>query len=365
MARPTDGTLLAMAALGTLGALAVTRRGSLAKSQLAPLQRRLVHLARSLSADPEAAIRAQDIVIHALRGGRNQDGSLGSPVGQLLSDIRHMKGPSAGLDVYLDLVTGQIETNSHFTGVDLAVRSRYDKLTDWVGREVRRILKAQRAGKLKGRELHEVIVASGQTPMSSQEKRALYVFGAMTRGLSRVADWFSVANPDLGQMTWNQAKRASDVWHKDQERLSRAAGVLPGVVEYVFPDDGSTLHRLTGRQQLITEGKALGHCVGTSRMYWDAVVRGTHAIYSLRDADGIPEWTFEVKLDESGQPERVLQVKGPSDRLPNSRSDCRKIGIVLADVFGLPNPRSAGDLHGCIGEINRLLDERGAVDRVD
>jgi len=354
-----SGVWWALAGAGGLALLSGGLSGSLAKKKrLAPLQRRLLGVSRAYgSVDPEAVIRAQDVVISALGGGHDI-GSMNAAVATLIGDIQYVTGnPAAGLPEYLIYVNDEIGRDGHFTRVTLARSTKYDKLVEWVTREVRRILKAARKGTLTGRtpaRARRKYDARGIT-VSDQEALALYKINAIAKGLGRVADWIEVERPDLSRLTWNQAKRASDRYHKELERIARAAGVLPGSVVHTWPD-GWTLQNLTERKQLQTEGKAMGHCVGTVQSYWYAVRDGRHAIYSVRDEVGVPHWTLEIEL-EGGRPFKTLQTKGHGDRLPKGKDTCIRLKEALIDVLGIAPGRaiSCGDMQHCRARIEKLL----------
>ncbi len=73
--------------------------------------------------------------------------------------------------------------------------------------------------------------------------------------------------------------------------------------------DGMKVYRLMTAQALDFESEYMGHCVGKGA--YDAnVVNGSVQIYSVRDQDGQPHATLEVRHDE------VYQCKGKGNRTP-------------------------------------------------
>lgn len=64
-----------------------------------------------------------------------------------------------------------------------------------------------------------------------------------------------------------------------------------GIVEHEFPD-GWTMRRINDPEAATLEGELMGHCIGG---YTDDIAAGNSLNYSLRDAQGFPHSTFEIK----------------------------------------------------------------------
>ena len=116
--------------------------------------------------------------------------------------------------------------------------------------------------------------------------------------LGGLRDWVRGARPDLMRLSFIDAVRESDQWHRElAERLAQEQlDVRGGQGEVVFSwPDGWTAQRLTTKPQLEFEGAAQRHCVGG---YCEDVRRGDVEIYSIRRPDGMPEVTIELSAEE-------------------------------------------------------------------
>lgn len=81
-------------------------------------------------------------------------------------------------------------------------------------------------------------------------------------------------------------------------------------------DDGYYVQNLIATE-LPKEGRVQRMCVGRPEMGYMAAVRNKRtAIWSLRKPSGKPVLTFEIDLDDDGDPENVEQIKGNANRLP-------------------------------------------------
>lgn len=92
------------------------------------------------------------------------------------------------------------------------------------------------------------------------------------------------------------------------ETFQLQRGVEQGDVVYEWPD-GWTVQKLTTPLQLEDEGEQMQHCVGG---YCAEVEAGDTVIYSLRDPQGDPHATMEIKAGSS----RFEQVQGKQNRDP-------------------------------------------------
>jgi hypothetical protein len=107
--------------------------------------------------------------------------------------------------------------------------------------------------------------------------------------------------------SWEQIEDGSQKWHEALAKPSRKAvrraariGDGPGVSHILDRPDGKRWVRLESPEALDTEGVRMGHCVG--RGSYDKYVSETPpvGIYSLRNRDGDPELTVEVRRNEDG-----------------------------------------------------------------
>jgi 2'-5' RNA ligase len=159
-----------------------------------------------------------------------------------------------------------------------------DPILPWVAREVK-----------KGRM---VIDRTGWPHASDSRENGGY-------SLNHLADWFKSDSLtrkgiDIMQLNAQQVRDKLNEW--DEELASKMeeeqGNALTEGGEVVHQwDDGWTVRRLTEPEHLEAEGDAMGHCVGG---YADMVQQGETLIYSLRDPQGKPHATWEVRPDPNG-----------------------------------------------------------------
>ncbi len=151
----------------------------------------------------------------------------------------------------------------------------------------------------------------------------------LSQRLRHIIDW-KEAHPDveLADFGMYGANEAANQWHAElvAEREATATREHPGVIERAWPD-GWTAQSLITLEQLDAEGSAMGHCVGDASEYWIGVQGGDIAIVSLRDPQGDPHVTFELRLLEpegAFELEKqcmmyadVAQAKGPGNKRPH------------------------------------------------
>lgn len=137
--------------------------------------------------------------------------------------------------------------------------------------------------------------------------------------LPSMRDWFLAMHPDLSTMTWLQAVAASSVWHSRFKMVGFGDPVPAAFVVLRF-SDGWTLQRLTEKADLAREGMSMAHCVGGpprgngvrdgDSSYWQDIRDDRSVILSLRDPEGMPKATVEMRQEDG----HVVQVQGPLDR---------------------------------------------------
>jgi len=145
------------------------------------------------------------------------------------------------------------------------------------------------------------------------------------RDLPEIRDWHNglLPTPQLSKFTIDTAAEAAEDWHHVLGGITLPRGaVRRGEFVMVHPDSDAededgfwTIQRLTSRHQYEDEGSYMSHCVGGGG-YWRAHEQGDIDIYSVRNENGDPTMTLEVKLDADGEPTHIVQVKGKNDETP-------------------------------------------------
>lgn len=138
--------------------------------------------------------------------------------------------------------------------------------------------------------------------------------------LPNVLDWFYAIHPDLTRLSIPAAIDAATAWHAALPEATLASGLEPGIVVARWTD-GATLQRLVTRRAVEDEGKAMRHCVGS---HWAEVARGI-AVFSYRDATGVPQATFEV---EGG---RLNDLEGVRNQALTDATVAGRIRVWLTD----------------------------------
>jgi len=117
---------------------------------------------------------------------------------------------------------------------------------------------------------------------------------ALSRTGNLLAQWYEAERPNLGQYSLLDADVEAEEWQKTKGRETP-----PTQGEVVTKlANGWTAQKLTTKKQLEEEGDRMVHCVGG---YHRAVADGSSIIYSLRDPEGHPHVTIEVKPRASGR----------------------------------------------------------------
>mgnify|MGYP001584155615 CR=1 FL=1 len=118
-------------------------------------------------------------------------------------------------------------------------------------------------------------------------------------------DWFEAVHPDLTRMTAADALHATREWHAQFAAVRQVTGALSGVV-VARTSDGGTIERLVTKDQLIAEGKTMGHCIGGS---YDPK---KNVYLSYRGPEGVSVETSEVDTSSQNAPV-VVQRVGPNN----------------------------------------------------
>ena len=120
--------------------------------------------------------------------------------------------------------------------------------------------------------------------------------------------------------TFEKALHQAEKWHEIMARRAMMKAKETGLYEKSisgtkFEMDlpgGMKAYRLTTPEALDFESEYMGHCVGKGS-YDDGLIKGTLEIYSIRDKNGEPHATIEVKKG------KVYQCKGKGNKTPVSR----------------------------------------------
>jgi hypothetical protein len=130
---------------------------------------------------------------------------------------------------------------------------------------------------------------------------------SLTHRGNLLAQWYDAERPDLGKYNLFDAYEQAERWQKqkDIETPPTQGEVVTKLA------NGWTAQKLTTRKQLEEEGERMVHCVGG---YHRAVADGSSIIYSLRDPEGHPHVTIEVKPPNSGGGWRTTMGRGRDGR---------------------------------------------------
>ncbi|OPZ77983.1 MAG: hypothetical protein BWY78_00790 [Alphaproteobacteria bacterium ADurb.Bin438] len=205
-------------------------------------------------------------------------------------------------------------------------------------------------------EVKDFLYSRGSDYLDKEVKKATQ--GGLDKPLNLRIDYLKVTNEFSD---FNKALYASKKWHellaakakkvkKDRDFLDKSE---QGVNFEMELSDGMKIVRLNTSEALDFESNIMGHCVGKGS-YDSGVKAGTLEIYSLRDKNGEPHATFEVRGN------KLYQCKGKENKAPvvkylkytsefilnkgldiSSCEDKNKIGLFDQDgkihnVFNLP-----------------------------
>ncbi|MBR2274146.1 MAG: PcfJ domain-containing protein [Alphaproteobacteria bacterium] len=126
-------------------------------------------------------------------------------------------------------------------------------------------------------------------------------------------EWDSFAKTLHSAEKWHElmAKKAEQKAH--DEKMYKES--LAGTQRVMKLDGGMEIVQLTTEKALDFESEYMGHCVGKGG-YDEGVRRGSIKIYSLRDENGEPHATFEVRVNPESGKEEVHQCKGKGNKAP-------------------------------------------------
>jgi len=329
-------------------------------------QKRLLWLRKQYRHEPEVFIRTASIIgfLNAFGAvGTSTPGDAYAHPQQMLDDLESFLEPYGGRDLTLEDYAGVIERNIrideyHEAGDRLAQRGAFDKYVAWVAKVINSLIKAHRAGTLKvrgrGRGMHRpgsgYWSPEGEWVTDTRFLALIQRIRLLAESLPQIRDWAEAERVNLMGLTYQQAKRGSNAWHRELEKQELAEGAEQGEVVFRFAD-GWTVQNLTKRAQIKQEGKALQHCVGSAPGYWRAVQQGRGRILSLRDADGRPQVTIQLDpynfyprdKPPPGAPDSVLQqAKASKNARPSNQVADRLVYWLLRTIPEGKNLQSAG-----------------------
>lgn len=190
------------------------------------------------------------------------------------------------------------------TTVNMTEHTKYDALVPWLARLVAAELRLVRKGKQDANALYSTLLR-------------------LSHNLDLIADWGHGTHPNIMNLTLGQVLYRARRWHAALARQKMLEAVSTGEVVYRFRD-GWTVQRLTTYKHLQDEGRAMGHCIGQGEHYYGTILRGTHAAFSIRDADGHPVVTLYGSVDEDGIV-HLEQAKLRENALPHTEEICNRI----------------------------------------
>jgi len=212
----------AWGALGTTALLAagalVSRGRPQGSFQLSTVQQRLMRVRKRYKHDPEAVVRAIDMVVSLLPGFPQGMGwSEGLPgvwdsTDHLIENIQILKDdPSADMSDYHQVVVDLVKSNTYgqqmdAPEIDVSVDWTFDKHIGWLAREVARAVKAKR----KGWNTESEMLGA----LSQIHDRAGYVF-----------DWVYAERPNLSRYSFPEALHESEEWHRASRQRANEAKI--------------------------------------------------------------------------------------------------------------------------------------------
>lgn len=196
----------------------------------------------------------------------------------------------------------------------IAARSMRPTVSEWADRVVRRHLRRTPTLHRRLTDVKAIRAAAGRDGLSAEvadkivsafrggdeifapDKDALYAF--LEHALDTMDFMESLSMTDrrirrIERLSWADAEKMSEQWHASLARVrAKSKDIMEGVRKISELPDGSFFCELTTATALMAEGGAMGHCVGG---YWNRVESGDIRIVSLRDANGQPHVTIELK----------------------------------------------------------------------
>jgi hypothetical protein len=138
--------------------------------------------------------------------------------------------------------------------------------------------------------------------------------------MSQIRDYLLNRSPaEIKNMGVADVVQKSAEWHaklaaarRDPTNFSRKE-LYSGTEEVMPLSNNTKIVDVQTKDALALEGNIMKHCVGGSN-YCNGVARGDIKIYSLRDRNGIPQATIELRMGSDKKYNNVFQVKGIEDK---------------------------------------------------
>lgn len=210
------------------------------------------------------------------------------------------------VSTFIDMARGSLARDRDLAGPQIS-----DALWQWIAKGLVDLRK--RAGFKKKYEqwMSGTVRVGLEQPLSeaiySYAEMHLDVEESLSNTAVALSRWQQAERIDLGRYTFGEAVLQAQTWAFEQGPDDDEE-VIEGDVVYEF-DDGWTVQRLQGEEQLEQEGDLMSHCVGD---YCEPVDVGVSVIYSLRDEDNQPHVTIEYKPGLR----RFVQVFGKANTDP-------------------------------------------------
>lgn len=138
--------------------------------------------------------------------------------------------------------------------------------------------------------------------------------------MSQIRDYLLNRSPaEIKNMGVADVVEKSAEWHarlaaarRDPTNFSRKQ-LFEGTEEVMPLSNNTKIVEVKTKDALALEGNIMKHCVGGSN-YCNGVAKGDIKIYSLRDRNGIPQATIELRMGRDQKYNNVFQVKGIEDK---------------------------------------------------
>jgi len=137
--------------------------------------------------------------------------------------------------------------------------------------------------------------------------------------LNKIMDWAHSTSPNILSMSFNDAQKESDYWHENLEQNStkefaKRLSLDENRIVYRARDNKHFFYMLTP-SELKSEGKYMGHCIGTNPFYASNLNKNKIQILSLRDENNLPHVTIQMTLQPDGSL-NTSQISGKGNAVP-------------------------------------------------
>jgi hypothetical protein len=138
--------------------------------------------------------------------------------------------------------------------------------------------------------------------------------------MSQIRDYLLNRTPaEIKNMGVADVVEKSAEWHarlaaarRDPTNFSRKQ-LFDGTQDVMPLSNNTKIVDVQTKDALALEGNIMKHCVGGSN-YCNGVARGDIKVYSLRDRNGIPQATIELRMGSDEKYNNVFQIKGVEDK---------------------------------------------------